>query len=260
MIHCGVAASQITRVFLTHFHGDHCLGFAGIVQRISLDRVPHTIPAYYPASGQKYFDRLRHASIYRDFAKIEQRPITEEGEIDRDERFVVTALALSHGVDTFGYRLVEPDGVTMLPDKLEAAGVRGPAIRKLMQDGVVDGSAGQVPLGDVSVPRRGKKIAFVMDTRVCDNAFELARDADVLICESTYLATEATEAQERGHLTAGDAARIAHEAGAGRLILTHFSQRYESVAPFVEEAGAIHSNVVALSDGDCVDLRTPLEG
>ncbi|MCA8942673.1 MAG: ribonuclease Z, partial [Planctomycetes bacterium] len=102
--------------------------------------------------------------------------------------------------------------------------------------------------------RRGQSVAFIMDTRMCDAAFELARGVDLLICESTYLESEAREAHANAHLTAKQAARIAHEAGARRLVLTHFSQRYHDVEPFVAEAREVHDDVVAAEDG----LRIPV--
>jgi ribonuclease Z len=79
----------------------------------------------------------------------------------------------------------------------------------------------------VSEPRRGQRFAFIMDTRLCDAAFELADGADMVVCESTFADTEAELAREYGHLTAGQAGRIAAESRARLLVLTHFSQRYE---------------------------------
>ena len=79
-------------------------------------------------------------------------------------------------------------------------------------------------------------MAFVMDTRVCDGAYELAEDVDLLVIESTYLSSEEREAGAHGHLTARQAARIAKESGAKRVVLTHFSQRYGSLKPFLAEA------------------------
>ena len=76
MLYASVSAAQITRICISHFHGDHCLGLAGIVQRVSLDRVPHEIPVHFPASGQTYLDRLRKASIFKDEAKISERPLS----------------------------------------------------------------------------------------------------------------------------------------------------------------------------------------
>src|SRR5712691_7998100 len=70
MVFAGLSASQITHIAITHFHGDHCLGFAGMCQRISLDRVPHAIEVFFPKSGQPYYDRLRRASIYYDQSNL----------------------------------------------------------------------------------------------------------------------------------------------------------------------------------------------
>ena len=79
MAFAGVAASDITRLCLTHFHGDHCLGLPGVVQRLSLDRVAHPVYAHYPASGQEFFDRLRHASAFYDVADVRAQPVSTEG-------------------------------------------------------------------------------------------------------------------------------------------------------------------------------------
>src|SRR5207248_1375772 len=80
MILAGSSAAQITHVAITHFHGDHCLGLAGIVQRLSLDRVPHPVEVIYPASGQAYFERLRHASLFHETATLLPRPMAVRGD------------------------------------------------------------------------------------------------------------------------------------------------------------------------------------
>jgi ribonuclease Z len=250
MVRHGVTTTQVTRFFITHFHGDHCLGMASLCQRVSLDRVPHTIPVYFPASGQVYWERLRYASIYHDMAHFAPRPIAADGVLEDTSTFQLEAMRLDHEVDCFGYRLREPDGRTMLPDRLEAEGVRGPAIAQLMAQGHLDVDGRRVQLDDVSVPRLGQSMAFVMDTRRCEAAVALARGVDLLVIESTYLSSHAREAEAHGHLTAREAALIAREAGARRLVLTHFSQRFPRVEPFLEEAREVHDDVVAARDGD----------
>jgi ribonuclease Z len=252
MIFADVSASAVTRVCITHFHGDHCLGLAGVSQRISLDGAPHVVHAYYPASGQVYYERLRHASIYYDVGRWEPHPIEAAGEIERTPAWTLSARLLDHGVETFGYRLQEADQRTMLPDRLAALGIAGPAIRKLIADGRIEAGGRTVTVDEVSSPRPGQAVAFVMDTRMCDAAVELAQGADLLICESTYLAADADKARDHGHLTAAEAATIARTAGVRQLVLTHFSQRYPEVEPFVEEAKAIFPHVVAARDGETI--------
>ncbi|HEY8376850.1 MAG TPA: ribonuclease Z [Nannocystis sp.] len=259
MIYAGVTTAAITRICVTHFHGDHCLGLAGVSQRISLDRVPHEIPVHYPASGQVYFDRLRHASIFHDVAHITPRPIRAAGVIHEDTDLVLSTLPLDHGVEAWGYRLEERPRRTMLPDRLAAAGIRGPMVRHLIDEGelVIDGRT--VRVEDVSVPRPGQVFAFVMDTRMCENALALARGADLLVCEATYLSCDAELAHDHGHLTAAEAATIARDAGVRRLVLTHFSQRYTDIEAFVAEARAIHPDTVAARDCDVIPVPRRLE-
>ena len=228
MIFAGVTASQITRICITHFHGDHCLGLPGVLQRMSLDRVPHEVDACYPAENRAVFARLRHASLYRDAVNLRERPARGAGTVIQAPSFRVEARPLSHGVPAMGYRLAEPDGRRMLPDKLAAFGVTGPDVGRLQRQGslAVDGQV--ITLEQVSAPRRGQRFAFIMDTRLCDAAFALADGADMVVCESTFADAEAALAREYGHLTAGQAGRIAAESGARLLVLTHFSQRYDS--------------------------------
>src|SRR5579863_2245519 len=126
----GLSTSQITHIAITHFHGDHCLGLAGIIQRLSLDGVAHPVEVTYPASGQVYFERLRHASLFYDRSNLVPRPISgqETIEVTRRGSVALSACPLEHGVDCYGYRLQEDDGRRMLPQRLEAAGVRGPMV------------------------------------------------------------------------------------------------------------------------------------
>jgi ribonuclease Z len=228
MLFAGVTASQITRICITHFHGDHCLGVPGVLQRMSLDRVPHVVEAYFPAESGEVFERLRHASLFRDVLRIRERPVRDAGPVASTAGFRLEARALSHGVPTFGYRLVEPDGRRMLPDALAARGITGPDIGRLQREGRLATGGQVVTVEQVSEPKPGQRFAFIMDTRLCDAAFELADQADIVVCESTFAEAEAGLAREYGHLTAGQAGRIAAESGARLLVLTHFSQRYES--------------------------------
>ena len=228
MLFAGVTASEITRICITHFHGDHCLGVPGVLQRMSLDRVPHVVDVCYPAEGEEVFARLRHASLFRDMLHLRERPVGGGDAITGISSFRLEARALSHGVPTVGYRLIEPDGRRMLPEQLAARGISGPDIGRLQREGRLVADGQLVTVDQVSEPKPGQRFAFVMDTRLCDAAFALADQADMLVCESTFADAEAGLAREYGHLTAGQAGQIAAESGVRRLVLTHFSQRYES--------------------------------
>ncbi len=222
----GVSATGITRICLTHFHGDHCLGLPGVFARLNLDQVPHPVDVCYPGSGQVFFERLRDVVPY--FSGLRERPVAAAGPVPLpDAPFTVEAVALSHRIETFGYRLTEPDGRRMLPDRLAALGIAGPDIGRLQREGSLRLPSGRVVgVAEVSAVRRGQRFAFVMDTRMCSGVEELAQDADMLVIEATFLDADAALAHEFGHLTAAEAARAAAAAGVRTLVLTHFSQRY----------------------------------
>ncbi|MFI0979300.1 ribonuclease Z [Streptomyces sp. NPDC021093] len=234
MLRAGVAAHDINRICVTHFHGDHSLGLAGVVQRINLDQVPHPVTAHYPASGQHFFERLRYSTAYRETVDIAQVPASADGVLAATPAYTLHTHKLSHPVESYGYRLVEPDSRRMLPEKLAAHGIQGPDVGRLQREGTLHG----VDLEEVSEERRGQRFAFVMDTRLCDGVHALAEGCDMLVIESTFLDEDVRLATDHGHLTAGQAARAAQEAGVRHLVLTHFSQRYSDPEEFERQARA----------------------
>ncbi len=248
----GVAPSAITRICVTHFHGDHCLGLPGVLQRLSLDRVPHPVYAHYPASGQEFFARLRHASVFYETATVVSRPVAGAAALVAETPAGrLEAHRLDHLIEAYGYRLVEPDGRRMLPDRLAAAGISGPRIGELQRAGQLDG----VDLADVSTVRPGQRFAFIMDTRLCDAVYALAEHADLLVIESTFLDRDAALAADYGHLTARQAGRVAAESGVRRLVLTHFSQRYPEPDGFAAEAAEeFTGDIVVASDLDRIPV------
>ncbi|WP_306334273.1 ribonuclease Z [Streptomyces sp. KL118A] len=234
MLRAGVAAHDLHRICVTHFHGDHSLGLAGVIQRINLDRVPHPVTAHYPASGQRFFDRLRYATAYRETVRLTEAPVAEDGPLDVTPSYTLDAMKLSHPVESYGYRLTEPDGRRMLPRLLAEHGIKGPDVGRLQKEG----SLGGVTLEEVSEVRRGQRFAFVMDTRLCDGVHALAEGCDMLVIESTFLDEDERLATDHGHLTAGQAARVAVDAGVRHLVLTHFSQRYPDPDAYERQARA----------------------
>jgi ribonuclease Z len=252
MLLSGQAVSPLTRICITHFHGDHSLGLPGIIQRISLDRVPHPVTVHFPAGGGAYFDRLRHASSFWDNSDLRPMPVGAGFSVETSAGRL-TALPLRHSIETYGYRLVEPDGRRMLPDRLAELGIAGPAVGALQRTG----RHGDVTLDDVSTPRPGQRFAFVMDTGLCDAVYALAEGADLLVIESTFLADDAEMAAAVGHLTAGQAAAVARKSGVRRLVLTHFSQRYQDAGRFLDEAREQFDGEIVMAE-DLMRVPVPL--
>ncbi|WP_204911322.1 ribonuclease Z [Microlunatus spumicola] len=250
----GVAAGSITRICITHLHGDHCLGLPGVLQRIALDGRDRPVDLYFPAEGQPYVDRLRNASAAAGGPEVREHPVSADGVVDTWPGLTLSARALDHRVPTYGWRLQEPDGRRVVRDRLDAVGLGGPDVGRLLRDGEVTVDGRRVGVEEVTEARRGQSFAFVMDTRRCDAAVELCRDVDLAVCESTYLRTEADLAEAYAHLTAADAAGIAAEAGVRRLVLTHYSARHPDEQVFADEARPIFGDVTAVRDLDRVDV------
>lgn len=247
-IFAGVAPPSVTRIFVSHFHGDHCLGLGSMLMRLNLDKVDHPIHCYYPASGKKYFDRLRYGTMYHETIEVIEHPITEEGLVHDDGKFSIEAYYLEHGVDNLGYRVKEADIRKFDREKLKAKGVHGPLVSQLEQEGEITIDGKTVHLDEVSWIREGDVFAIVIDTLPCKNAVRVAKGAKLLLCEATYLEERRDLAKEHRHLTAKQAAEIAKEAGVQQLVLTHFSARYLDLEPFLVEARAVFPNTDVADD------------
>ncbi|KIH98452.1 ribonuclease Z [Streptomonospora alba] len=238
MRRAGVTAHDLTRILITHFHGDHCLGLPGVIQRISRD-------------GAHYWHRLRGATAFDDTAEVREQPLTGAvADLDGDTGITVQARALNHRITCYGYRIAEPDGWTLHPRALARHAISGPAAGELKRRGEVTTPAGErVALHQCATRRRGQVVAFVLDTAPCAAAEELARDADLLVIEATYLQAHGDLAAAYGHLTAAQAGAIAARAGVHNLVLTHFSERYdaEDEPRFAAEAASAFDGPVTVA-------------
>lgn len=248
-----VTPSSVDHIAITHFHGDHCLGLAGMIQRLSLDNVSHPVRIHFPASGAAFVDRMRHASIYYPSPALvlELAPVPEREGLQlvlETERLRLWTHSLDHGVPTVGYRLEEKGRLAFIPEKLAALGIVGPRVGELSRAGSIQVGDRTITREEVSRPKLGQVFSFVMDTRPCAGALELARGADLLVMEATYSAADQELATDHGHSSAADAARVAKEASVKQLAITHFSQRYESAEQHLADARAIFPATVALED------------
>ena len=247
-IFANVAPPCVTRIFVSHFHGDHCLGLGSMLMRLNLDKVTRPIHCYYPASGQVYFDRLRYGSIYHENIQVVLHPIAKEGLVEDDGKFRIEAYRLEHGIDNFAYRIKEADTFKFDPQKLSAFKIEGRLVSLLEKEGHVIINGTTITLDQVSSIRTGDVFAIVIDTLPCPGALTAAKGAKILLCESTYLEEHRDLAERHLHMTAKQAAFIAKQACVKELILTHFSARYQDVELFAEEAKEIFPNTFAADD------------
>ena len=247
-IFANVAPTSVTRIFISHFHGDHCLGLSSMLMRLNLDKVTHPVHCYYPASGQIYFERLRYGSIYHQQIEIIEHPIFEEGVVHEDEQFLIQSRFLEHGIDNLAWRVTEKDQIKFDQKKLQQAGIFGPNVRLLKQEKELVIQGKKIKLEDVSWVRKGDVVSIAIDTLFCPALVKIADHAKLFLCESTYLEAHSHLAERHHHLTAKQAAKAALEAHVDTLVLTHFSARYQDLNEFLQEASSIFPKTIVAED------------
>lgn len=258
LLAAGASAASITRVCITHFHGDHCLGLPGILQRRSVDVPTSALDVYFPASGRDRLASLIGGTEW-DPSVIELRlhPAEDGACFPVGDDTTLVARALDHTVDAVGWRVEQQRQRHFVTERLEALGIDGEDIGRLREQGWIEHHGRRVHIDEVTEWQRGRCVAVVMDTRPCAAAVDLARDADLLVCEATFLERDRAFAERGGHLTAADAGRIARDAGVGLLVLSHFSDRYDDVAELVDEARRYVPNVIAAEDFTTIVVPAP---
>lgn len=253
----GVRATRISRVCLTHLHGDHCLGLPGVLARLSQLQPGRRVHLHFPRSGLPYVERLLTSTIMDLRLDLVLEPVDAGGIVVDHEGFRLGCEPLEHSTDSFGWVVEDEARRHLHPERLEELGVHGPAVGELRRTGRVSVGDRVVELKAVSTLVAPQRVAFVFDTRWCPGAERLARGADLLVCESTFLEQDHERAVEYGHMTAAQAGRLAAAAGARRLLLTHFSSRYSDPERFREEAEAHFADVLVAEDLMRVPLPRP---
>lgn len=229
LLRSDLKSSQLSRIFITHMHGDHIFGLMGLLASCGLAGNVERIDIYGPSGLNEYLQAaLRYSHTH--FSYPVKVHAVRPGVIYEDDEFTVSCGLLHHRITAFGYRIAEKDRTGRF-DVEKAKALQIPAGRLYGQlkrgetvtldDGrVINGSE---LCGPIEI---GRKISYCTDTVYCDGAVQLAQDADVLIHEATFAHQDADMAFQRLHSTTTMAAQTALAAGAHKLIMTHFSPRY----------------------------------
>jgi ribonuclease Z len=248
--------SQLSRIFVTHMHGDHIFGLMGLLASCGLAGNVDKIDIYGPPGLNEY---LQAASRYSHthFSYPIKVHTVQPGVIYEDEEFTVTCGLLHHRITAFGYRVAEKDRTGRFDiDKARSLEIpSGPIYGKLKRGETVTLEDGRVINGsELCGPIEiGRKIAYCTDTVYCDGAVQLAIDADVLIHEATFAHQDSDMAFQRLHSTTTMAAQTAYGAGVHKLIMTHFSPRYApgnsiELKDLLKEARAIFPKTIMAHD------------
>lgn len=221
----------VDAVFFTHFHADHYLGIIGFLRTLGMMGREHAIHLYGPPPARRLLHQAVHLGVEAMSFPIEIHEV-KDGDVIRREGYSLHVVGVDHRINALAYALVE-DGRPgrFHVEKARELGVPpGPSFGKLQKGEAVTLPDGRTvkPEDVLGPPRQGRRVVISGDTRPCAAVVNASKDADLLIHESTFSDDEQERAQETHHSTAREAAWVAREAGARRLILTHLSSRHDT--------------------------------
>lgn len=253
MLHTVFNPGKLNKIFITHLHGDHIFGLPGLLCSRSMAGNENPLTVYGPAGIRQFIEMALQLSGSWTGFPLEIVEITA-GEVFCDEEFRVTAYPLTHPVECYGYRIERHDRPGALDaSRLKAEGIPpGPLFQQLKRGESVMLDDGRMINGQdyLGPARKGKTLAIFGDTGPTSAALTLASGVDVMVHETTLEAAMAEKANSRGHSTTVQAAEVARAAGVGRLVITHFSSRYDDAGceALLRECREIFPDTIAAKD------------
>lgn len=249
---------QISKIFISHFHGDHFLGLPGLIQTMQLNDRDTSLHIYGPRGIKELVDQLLSLGYFKPGYKIIAHEVFDGDILDFND-YVIKVLRVKHGVPSVAYSLEEK----MRPgkfDKPKALGLgipEGPFFNKLQKGKTITLKDRRkiTPNMVLGSPRQGRKIVFSGDTKPLDTMVEFSKNADVLIHEATFDSNLEDVAGQYGHTTAHQAAEIAKKANVSKLVLTHISPRYLDKRVLENEARGVFKNSFVPRDFDEIEVK-----
>lgn len=249
-----ITGHKIKDIFISHWHGDHCLGIPGLIESLSHLERKEEITIYGPENAGKHIKDFFSAIKLKPKFKVNVVPVKLENykvkKIVSDKSGTISAMGVPHkGVECLAYSYSEPDKRKINLEYTKKFGLEQHPLLGKLQNGetiTYNGKKITPEKGTYLVP--GKKISYVTDTKYDRRLIKFVKDSDALICESTYSEADKEKAEKRGHFTTKQAAQLAKEAGCKKLYLTHFSQKYKDDKVLLNEAREVFKNSFIAQD------------
>jgi ribonuclease Z len=217
---------KITKILITHCHGDHILGISGLLQTLNFSGYNKPVLIYGPKGIKEFMKLVLQTFAFQGRYKIEVKEV--EGKFFENDDFYLEAKSMTHGIPCNAYTFVKKNKIRINKEKLKKTPLEGPILKKLKEGKDVVYKGKKYFAKDLIYEEKGEKISFILDTSLNTKIIPFAKDSDLLICESTFDSDSEERAKEYKHLTSNQAAEIAKKSKSKKLILTHISQRYSS--------------------------------
>ncbi|MDO5832123.1 MAG: ribonuclease Z [Methanobrevibacter sp.] len=255
LIFAKASPMKISKIFLSHYHGDHILGLPGLIQSMNFRGREKKLTIYGPKGLYDLKDALFNLGYSKIEFPIEFIEIGSET-VESTEEYIIKSQYVNHNVPALAYSIEELKKPRFIREKAIELGVPvGPDFGRLHngEEVEVDGKIIK-PEQVLGPPRKGNKIVYSGDTTPCEEMVEFAKDSTILIHESTYMNEDADKAKENFHSTSSDAAEIAKASNSKELILTHFSTRYTKTDELLKEAKDVFENTRLAKDFMRIDV------
>lgn len=239
---------RVKAIFVSHAHGDHTIGIAGLVRTMGMNNRKAPLYIFVPAGDEKVIQNL----IVFDKALISYKIIirgVKSGMVYQSRDYEVLAFKLRHTIPTYGYVFREKSKIKFKKELAHKWGIKGPMFSELERKGRIKIGGRTIRLNQVTWRQEGKKVVYATDTRPTPSTVAAAKNADLLIHESSYKASEIALAKQRMHSSAAEVAELAKKAKVKRLVLTHISARHRTDTELLQDARRIFKNAVVAKDG-----------
>jgi ribonuclease Z len=246
---------KITRILISHWHGDHILGIPGILQTLALSGYKKILFIYGPKGTKKFMKELFKIFIFagKKFPiKIEE----VDGKFFENKDFYFESKKMTHGIPCNAYVFVKKGQIRIDKKKLKKSKLpSGPLLQKIKQGKNITYKGKKYLAKNLTFNEGNKKISFVFDTSMNKNIVPFVKDSNILICESSYDSELEYKAKEYKHLTAKQAGEIAKKSKSKKLILTHISQRYDkNPKKILNDARKVFKNSLLVKDLDKIEV------
>ncbi len=245
----GIKPAKITKLLISHWHGDHILGIPGLMQTMGASEYSKKLEIFGPEGSKKYLENMLKSFSSKDSIDYSIKEIKKPGKIFENKDFIIEATELSHGIPTLGFSFIEKDRRRIRVGYVEKLGIpEGPLLGDLQKGKDIIWKKKKVKVDDATTIVKGKKITYISDSLPCTNALKLAENSDILISEASFTSSLKEKAEQYLHMTAKDAALMANRSNSKKLILTHFSQRYKEIKEIEEDAKDLFDDVTCAND------------
>lgn len=251
-----ISPMKITKIFITHFHGDHILGLPGIIQSMAFRGRKEPLHIFGPKGLIPIIDNVRNFGYYSLTFEIYMHEIND-GIILEEENYIISCCPMEHSVLNLAYKIEEKRRPKFIREKAIELGIKpGPDFGKLQMGIPVEVNGKTIlPPQVLGEERKGRIIVYSGDTHPCNQMIKFAKNADILIHESTFEGKYNDKAYEAYHSTSIQAAEIGKKANVKKLILTHVSTRYKKSDLLTAEAKEVFENSVVAEDFMSVEIK-----